>query len=574
MTAVRPIAAALGAVALVCTGAHGQALQPVEPGGRTGEPPPLQRELPRPLPPPVPLLPPLPPPAPGPLTPLPGERVFVREIRVHGSTVFSPAEIAQVTAPYVNREVSSEDLEALRVALTLLYVKAGYVNSGAVLPDQTVTDGVVTFTIVEGALTAINVRGNRWLRDRYVSQRLRLGAGPPLNVETLQRQLQLILTDPHFDRLNAELRPGLTPGESTLDILVEEANPFRVFLDFNNYQSPSIGAERGSVTLEHLSVTGHGDVLSLRYGRSEGADPQLDFRYALPLTARDLTFIAEYRRNTFAVIEEPFRELNIESESEVYTLTLRAPVYRTLNHLLALELTGERLRNQTFLLGEPFSLTPGAHNGESVVTALRFAQEWVYRTERQVIAARSRFSLGVDVLDATTNAGDVPDSRFFAWLGQFQYVQRLPLRDTTLIARGDVQLAADPLLTLEQVAVGGRYTVRGYRENTLVRDNAVVASLEARIPVIREVRWADYIEVAPFVDFGRGWNNTGPEPKVRSIWSVGVGLRWALTFPAYAGYRVRPFLEVYWGHALRDVETGNGNLQDKGVHFQFVLAAF
>jgi hemolysin activation/secretion protein len=493
---------------------------------------------------------------------------------VHGSTVFSPAEIAQVTAPYVNREVSSEDLEALRVALTLLYVKAGYVNSGAVLPDQTVTDGVVTFTIVEGALTAINVRGNRWLRDRYVSQRLRLGAGPPLNVETLQRQLQLILTDPHFDRLNAELRPGLTPGESTLDILVEEANPFRVFLDFNNYQSPSIGAERGSVTLEHLSVTGHGDVLSLRYGRSEGADPQLDFRYALPLTARDLTFIAEYRRNTFAVIEEPFRELNIESESEVYTLTLRAPVYRTLNHLLALELTGERLRNQTFLLGEPFSLTPGAHNGESVVTALRFAQEWVYRTERQVIAARSRFSLGVDVLDATTNAGDVPDSRFFAWLGQFQYVQRLPLRDTTLIARGDVQLAADPLLTLEQVAVGGRYTVRGYRENTLVRDNAVVASLEARIPVIREVRWADYIEVAPFVDFGRGWNNTGPEPKVRSIWSVGVGLRWALTFPAYAGYRVRPFLEVYWGHALRDVETGNGNLQDKGVHFQFVLAAF
>jgi hemolysin activation/secretion protein len=572
--AARTVAAALGAVVLACTGAHAQGLQPVEPGGRTGEPPPLQREMPRPLPPPVPLLPPLPPPVPGPLVPLPGERVFVKEIRVQGSTVFSPAEIARVTAPYVNREVSSEDLEALRVALTLLYVNSGYVNSGAVLPDQTVTDGVVTFAIIEGALTQTNVRGNRWLRDRYVSRRLRLGAGPPLNVETLQRQLQLLLMDPHFDRLSAELRPGVTPGQSVLDVLVEEANPFRVFLDFNNYQSPSIGAERGSITLEHLSVTGHGDILSLRYGRSDGADPQLDFRYALPLTARDLTLIAQYRRNDFAVIEEPFQELEIESESEVYTLTLRAPVYRTLNHLVALEVGGERLSNQTFLLGEPFTLTPGAQNGESVVTALRFAQEWVYRTEHQVVAARSRFSLGVDVLDATINSSDVPDSQFFAWLGQFQYVRRLPVLDAQLIARTDLQLAANPLLALEQVAVGGRYTVRGYRENTLVRDNAVVASLEARIPVVRTVVWADFIEIAPFVDFGRGWNNTGPKPEIRSISSVGVGLRWALTVPAFAGYRLRPSLEVYWGHPLRNVETENGNLQDQGVHLQFVLAAF
>ncbi len=198
----------------------------------------------------------------------------------------------------------------------------------------------------------------------------------------------------------------------------------------------------------------------------------------------------------------------------------------------------------------------------------------MYRTEHQVVAARSRFSLGVDVLDATINSSDVPDSQFFAWLGQFQYVRRLPVLDAQLIARTDLQLAANPLLALEQVAVGGRYTVRGYRENTLVRDNAVVASLEARIPVVRTVVWADFIEIAPFVDFGRGWNNTGPKPEIRSISSVGVGLRWALTVPAFAGYRLRPSLEVYWGHPLRNVETENGNLQDQGVHLQFVLAAF
>ena len=562
------LAGTLIALAATSSIASAQGILRIEPGGRSGEPPPLQREAPRPLPPPVPILPRLPPAAPGPFAPLPGERVFVREIRVTGSTVFSRAELAAVIAPYVNREVSSEDLEGLRVALTRLYVERGYVNSGAVLPDQTVTDGVITFVIVEGVLSDIEIRGNRWFRDRYLRDRLRLAAGPPLNAEALQQRLQLLLEDPRLRRLNAELRPGLRPGEGVLDVNVDEARPYRLFLEFNNYQSPSIGAERGLITLEHQNLTGNGDVLSLRYGRSEGADPQLDFRYAFSLTARDLTLIAEYRKNDFTVIEAPFQDLDIKSTSDIVTFTLRAPVYHTINDLVALELTGERLTNQTSLLGRPFPLAPGArNNGESTVTAIRVAQEWVSRTDVQVVAVRSRFSVGIDALGATINRGEIADGRFFAWLGQFQFVRRLPFLDTELIARTDLQLTPDPLLALEQIAVGGRYTVRGYRENTFVRDNAVVASVEARVPVVQNARWADFVEIAPFTDFGHAWNNTGPKPKVRSISSVGLGLRWGLTIPGI----IRPQLEVYWGHALRDVPTPGGNLQDKGLHLQFVL---
>ena len=44
-------------------------------------------------------------------------RVFVRNIEVIGNSVFSDAEIAEVTAPYRNREITTEDLEALRLKL-------------------------------------------------------------------------------------------------------------------------------------------------------------------------------------------------------------------------------------------------------------------------------------------------------------------------------------------------------------------------------------------------------------------------------------------------------------------------
>jgi hypothetical protein len=144
--------------------ARAQGVIGVDPTGRSGQPPPLPQVTPRPAPPPTQVLPPLPPAPPEELELIPRERIFVREIRVIGATVFSPAEIAKVTTPYTNRELSAEDLEAVRVALTLLYVNAGYVNSGAVIPEQTAADGVITLQIIEGELTRIAVGGNRWFR--------------------------------------------------------------------------------------------------------------------------------------------------------------------------------------------------------------------------------------------------------------------------------------------------------------------------------------------------------------------------------------------------------------------------
>ena len=110
-------------------------------------------------------------------------------------------------------------------------------------------------------------------------------------------------------------------------------------------------------------------------------------------------------------------------------------------------------------------------------------------------------------------------------MGQAQWARRLGVLDTELIARTDLQLAKEALLPLEQIAVGGRFSVRGYRENQLVRDNGWLASVEARIPVIRERRWANYVQVAPFVDVGHAWNTNRPTPELTTLASVGLGLR-------------------------------------------------
>lgn len=539
-------------------------LGPIEPSFPT---PPPSPPLPRPV------LPPVSPMSPEEQERLPVPRVFVRQINVTGNTVFSEADLAAVTVTYVNRYLTSEDLETLRLALTRLYVNAGYINSGAVLPDQTVTAGVITFHIIEGTLTNVMVEGNRWFRAGYLRQRLTLDVKPPLNIGTLQERLQLLQQDDRIERLDAEISPGVQLGESALHVRVAERLPFFVALEFNNYQSPTLGAERGLLTVAHRNLTGHGDVLNFTYGRSSGLDLQVDTSYTLPLTPRNTTVSLRYQRNDTSVVEELFAPLDITSQSEIFTLTLRHPFYRTLQREFALALSGEYLESRTFLLGEPFSFSAGANNGKTKDTALRLLAEWLDQTPEHVLAIRSRFSLGIDALGATTHGdSSLPDGRFFAWLGQFQWGKRLGARDIQLLFRLDVQLTTEPLLPLEQIAIGGRFSVRGYRENQLVRDNGLIVSLESRIPLIRNTRWAEYVQLVPFVDFGGGWNQKVATPDPTTLVSIGLGIRWAATL--HKGLPLRVQSEVFWGYKLKNVQTEGGNLQDHGLHLQFVIAAF
>lgn len=555
--------------------AYAQAGFGLDPTGRSGQaPPPLPEERPSgpsPLPEIIPL-PPMPEEEPG---RLPRAKVQVRKIEVTGNTVISTEELSQITALYENRELTSEDLEGLRRELTMYYVRKGYINSGAIIPDQDVVEGVVICRIIEGTLNRIEVTGNTWFRSAYLEKRVALGSGPPLNVLSLQERLVLLQQDLRIERINAELRPGVSPGESVLSVAVAERTPYHGWLRFNNYQSPTVGGERGQTEFSHQNLLGWGDTLDIIYGRSDGIDPEVEATYAFPFTVYDTTLGLEYRRNDFSVVEQPFQDLDVKSESEIYGISLRQPCYRSLNQELCGMLTFERLWNQTYLLGEKFSFSLGPEDGESVVTALRLGLEWTYRTPMQVWALRSRFSWGLDALGSTINGSSYPDSRFFCWLGQFQWARRIELMHMQVIFRADLQLARDPLLPLEQIAVGGRYSVRGYRENQMVRDNGFISSLELRIPLIENKPWAESLQLAPFADFGRAWNEDLPVPSSEdfaSIGSIGIGIRWAVAWARL--WPLRPEVELYWGYPFRDIEAARWDLQDEGIHLQVSLAAF
>jgi len=513
-----------------------------------------------------------------------GVQVFVRDIMVTGSTVFSDEEINQVTAPYKNRTLSTEDLERLRLALTLLYINKGYLTSGAIIPDQDVQAGVVAVHILEGVLTNIHVEGNRWFRSAYIHGRMELGSETPVRMEPLQDQLQILQQDRRIERINAELKPGDAPGQSELNVRVQDKQPFHAIMEVNNYQTPLVGEFKGVGTLVDDNLTGNGDPLSLSYGMSSGAFPIVDASYALPFNRYGTTFSPYYRRYDFKLIEEPFTPLNIKTNTEIIGMSLRQPVYKTVTDEVGLAIIGEHLFTQSFIFnGTPdqqtFNIFPGFQNGAATVSALRFAQDWTHRTIDTVFALSSRFSVGLNVLGATINANpDTPDGQFFSWLGQQQAIKQFGdnLFGMQLLQRMGLQFTNSPLFPLEQVAVGGRYTVRGYREVTLLRDNVFLFSVETRFPLWRWASGEPMFQFAPFVDVGHGWNlgENRPSPVTPNsnlpdtLASIGTGLRWNI-LP-----KDRAVFEVYWGYKIKDVPKAGNTLQDHGVHLGIVINLF
>jgi hemolysin activation/secretion protein len=516
----------------------------------------------------------LPPPKDKPTIPA---QLLVREFRFEGATAFSTNELAKITAPFTNRAITSSELEDARRAVTLHYVNKGYINSGAILPDQEPTNGVVRLKIVEGALTKIEVRDNRWLTDGFIESRLRRWSQPPLNLNEVKEGLQLLRQNPNIKQINAELQPGAAPGEGVLDVRVEDQHPFRLSLEIDNHRPPSVGAEQISIHAADLNVTGHGDVLDLTYGLANsgandgwgfsGAD-DMSGSYTLPLNGYNTTIGAYGSRLSTSIIEEPFTPLDIESETVSYGVVLRHPIYQTANREFSVAAAVDRRQNETLLLGEPFDFGgSGSIAGRTEVAVLRLSQEWIDRGQQHVIAFRSSFNFGVDAFHPTDNgiAGD-PDAKFFAWLGQAQYVRRLFNTQNQLIFRVTGQWTSERLLALEQLSVGGANTVRGYRENQLVRDRGVVASLEFRVPVLFNKAGAGIVQLAPFADFGGAWN-VHETRRPDTIGSVGVGL---LINPS------KHFeAQLYWGYQLREITAINDDdAQDLGLHFRVKIAAF
>ena len=509
--------------------------------------------------------------------------VYIKGYQFYGNTAFSDEVLAEIALPYIEREVYAEELIELKDKITSHYVTNGFINSGALLPDQDIEDGIIVFQILEGTLENVQIVKKDRLSNRYIAKRIEKGIRPPLNIVKLQKNLKLLEQDATIESIQATLEPSSQLGAGILSIEVREKDQWSGGFATSNHNAANVGQYSAELYAQASNLTGMGDTLDASVGWRFGDDARIrvneNIFYSLygtiPVTRWDTTLTCGFSKNAANIINENFRTLDIENESYKYSLELRHPIYRQPNHEFGMAIRLVHRSTSASISG--IALPLGSGRTSDRVTALSLVNDWVLRSQTSAMALYSSVDFGVDLFNATMDPTENnPDARFVTWIFQGQYLQRLQTWDSQILLKGTLRLSDTVLLPSEKFTLGGATTVRGYRENTLARDYGALATVEYRIPVfelklpgISKQRSDGQVKLATFYDFGWAENKNGTR-EIRSInilHSLGLGLLWQMNRISSA--------ELYWGYPLKSIDYNlEYDLQEAGIHFRMNIGMF
>jgi hemolysin activation/secretion protein len=451
------------------------------------------------------------------------EPVTISAYRVLGSTVFSEAELAQATRPFIGKG-TAEQLQKARAAVEKLYVDRGYATTGVfIAPGQQIlkANAIINLQVQEGTISEIRIAGTKRVSQDYIRSRLRIGK-TIFNYNDFVQAVGLLNDDSTlFNGVSAEILTGRTPGTNIVSIDVSERQTNSVYAGSANNQSANFGDWQRSIQFSENNVTGGSDAFSAFYNNTAGS---IGFGagYSLPISSENtrLSFNASYSGNRLLI--DGFNALDITNNSRNYELGVRHPVIRRVSNNFSEELgvgfsigksDAEGFRN-----GVPTPLTDGADTqGRLSVTTLNFTQDYYQGTRNASFSATSKLRIGVDALGATTNPNAFLDGRFVTWQGATSYSNNLG-GGNQLVLQGGVQIADRPLISLVQSSP----FLQGYSPGILINDNGAYASAEVRVPIYKTNDVV--LRAIPSLNLASTWgsiNSSDPNTLV----SAGIGVQ-------------------------------------------------
>jgi hemolysin activation/secretion protein len=403
----------------------------------------------------------------------------------------------------------------------------------------------------------------------------------PLSAAAVERDFRLLTEDPALRTVDARLRPGADPGEASLALTVLPSGRADLYLTAGNSRSPTVGGDRAAIGGFLRNAIASGDLFSAETGLTRGV-VDASAAYTTPLfdPATSLNLRASY--NEAAVVDAPLVPLDIATRDLAGQVTLmrqllRAPLTPAGEGLwspsrtLSAGIGVSHRRQNSFLMGQPFSFAPGSVGGRAEYSALRLIGDYVDRNVDQVLAASVTGTIGLGGTRSELPTVISPHRNFLTLLIQLNYARRLSRAGLELRARLTGQLASSVLYSGERLGIGGEASVRGYRETLLLADQGLVGSLELAFPFSlsgaeggrRDFDWGAF-SIGGFLDGAYADNVEGTEPQPQLIGAVGASLTWQ---PSEA-----VALRISFGHALVGVDpTGSPSLQDDGIHIRFTV---
>lgn len=461
-------------------------------------------------------------------------KFLLKGVNFTGNTIYSNDELNKYYADLIGKEVYIDQVLNATMEITKLYAKDGYITSQAYVPQQKVTNGIITIEIIESEIGNISVQGNKWARESYLRREVlssnKLKEGKIFNVANIKTSLDDLNKEDYIQG-KIVIEEGDTPKKTDVTLQVKDRFPLEVTIGMDNDGRTVVGRERGYLQIKDKNVFGLGDEFYV--GGLIGENSGGWFTgYKIPVGKWGTKIGADY---SFSSVNPggPFREYDIDGKAHNVKVGIYQPIKKGDNYKIDADLSLNFLNAKT-----TSGLFDGAVLNDYQLRILRAGIDFQKDDSSGRWLSRAEASLGLKGLGATPQEPYLPKTGFQKYNLDVMRLQLLP-KDMLLIARASGQYSPNKLYAIEQMQQGGQATVRGFEPALLLGDYGYFASLELRTPVpgLKTIlpdkykHFSDKVRLGYFYDAGYiGNNRTGISRKMQEnfIHSVGVGVNFYL----------------------------------------------
>ncbi|MES2025226.1 MAG: ShlB/FhaC/HecB family hemolysin secretion/activation protein [Pseudomonadota bacterium] len=446
----------------------------------------------------------------------------VKTILISGSTAIPTATLQSLVADLEGRSRTLKDLNAATARITSYYREHGYPVARAYLPAQEIKNGTVTIAIVEGRISAHQLKNQSRLSDERAAAYLdQVRDGETIRSDRIDRGLLLLNDTPGVSNARATLQPGASVGTSDLVVQLEQGAAYNGSVDFDNYGNRYVGEYRLSGTLNVNSPLKIGDVLianvltsgdGLNYGR---------VAYQLPVGSDGLRIGAAYFETRYELGKE-FKSLDAHGTASSTSVFAAYPFIRS----QLTNLNGTLSWEKKMLSDSVDATLTTTDKSAKLMTA------GIYGTRQDAFGGGGINSMSLSAifgqLDIKSPSALIIDKASAKTNGSYARVSynlaRLQrLNDSnTLYVTVYGQEASKNLDSSEKFALGGATGVRAYPQGEGIGDEGVLATVELRH------NFNAALQGTLFYDTGSVKINHTPfgpaAPNTRALAGVGVGL--------------------------------------------------
>ena len=470
-----------------------------------------------------------------------------------------------------NRGFSIGEMQEVTDEVTRYYRVKGLILSTAVVPVQTITDGIVDIQVFVGRLGRVVTEGNKMYTLNTLEKPFAKLIGQPVTQHEIEEAL-LILTDFAGLSVFGVFRPGIKVGEADIVLKVQQEksydvdyrldthglketglNRFRTIVNWNN---PLGGADRATVTIQQTYNPKLNNYWSIDYKRYLGRGFTTGagifrnfFRIGGDLAANQIA--AETINRSF-YIEKSFTRGRQRNFSSRITLTQKKSrtqtqsVQTNIDRLTVLALTlnydsVDSIHPLRPIYRALFQDTPEGYGG-----GLNFLNVTWSRGFNNALGAMGSSGDQFAGLSESrsgrrgNSAGEFAEGQFEKVTLSYQRLQLLTKNQSLMFAT-EAQWSNDILSNQELYSIGGPENVRGFPDAQGLFDRAFFFKVEyilnapfglASRPAFMNRTWGEVLQFSVFYDFATATNNdplSNQDVNQQNRWinfkSVGLGLR-------------------------------------------------